>query len=59
MAYFQGNIKINLYNVYQGISNIHESQLIKKKSHNNKDRQCWCLSLVLVTLVIAYIRFIP
>lgn len=38
MAYFQGNIKINLYNVYQGISNIHESQLIKKKSHNNKER---------------------
>lgn len=31
MAYFQGNIKINLYSVYQRISNIHESQLIKKK----------------------------
>lgn len=31
MAYFQDNIKINLYSVYQGISNIHESQLIKKE----------------------------
>ena len=38
MAYFQDNIKINLYNVYQGISYIHESHLIKKKSQNNKER---------------------